>query len=75
MAIIKGDNYNGFEVQTGDEEIDGTMGDQLKLTAKELVAAINAENVSDQLFARILKNRSAAHQTLLKKVPGATSDG
>lgn len=71
MALIKHDGYNTWTVDLGDESIKAEMGEQLKVTAAELSSAINMENVTDTLFARILKNRSKAHQMLLDKVPGA----
>ena len=70
MALFKSD-YNGWEVDLGDPAIKAELGEQLKVTREELNAAINMENVSDKLFARILKNRSKAHQLLLEKVPGS----
>jgi len=70
MALFKSD-YDGWEVDLGDPAIKAELGEQLKVTREELNAAINMENVSDKLFARILKNRSKAHQLLLEKVPGS----
>jgi hypothetical protein len=74
MAILKTDNYNGWEVKTGDDEFDAEMGEQLKFTPKELRSAINAENLTDVLFARIMKDRKEKHAVLLKKMPGTTSE-
>ncbi len=71
MAILKSDGYQGWTVDLGDEEVQAEMGDQLKVSNKELGSAINAENVTDRIFARILKNRSRAHKALLSKIPGA----
>ena len=71
VAVLKTDSYNGWTVDLGDDEIAAEMGDQLKITTKELGSAINQENVTDRLFARILKNRSKAHQALMDKIPGA----
>ena len=76
MSLIKydGGGYQCWKVITGDDEVDAEQTDQLTITAKELAAAINAQNVSDQLFARILKNRSKAHESLRSKIPGARDD-
>jgi hypothetical protein len=71
MAVLKEDTYNGFTVITGDDEIDSDGGEQLKISAKELKAAINAENLTDQIFGRVLRNRSKMHQALMEKIPGA----
>lgn len=71
MALLKSDGYNGWEVDLGDDSIKVEMGDQLKITNKELSASINMENLTDRIFARILQNRSKAHQMLLDKVPAA----
>lgn len=71
MALIKKDSYGGWSVDLGDDAIKAEMGEQLKISDNELASAINMENVTDVLFARILKNRSKAHQALLDKVPGA----
>ena len=74
MALIKkGSSYGSgsYEIDLGDPNIKAEMGEQLTITDNELLAAINMENVTDKLFARVLKNRSKAHQTLLEKVPGA----
>ena len=70
MALMKRE-YSNWTVDLGDESIKAEMGEQLKVTDAELSAAINMENVTDVLFARILKNRSKAHQMLLDRVPGA----
>lgn len=72
MAIIKFNSYDSWGIATGDDEFDADMGDQLRVTGKEVVRAINAENMTDVLFARILKDRSAAHESLMKKIPGAS---
>lgn len=70
MALMKRE-YSNWTVDLGDESIKAEMSEQLKVTDAELSAAINMENVTDVLFARILKNRSKAHQMLLDRVPGA----
>ena len=67
MAIFKHDGSyggNSFSIETGDAEFDSEMGDQLEVNPKELAKAINAENVSDQLFARILTARREKFDTL-----------
>lgn len=72
MALLKKGTYSGhWEVDLGDPSIKAELGDQLMVTDSELAAAINMENSTDKIFARILKNRSKAHQALLEKVPGA----
>ena len=71
MALIKKASYGDWEVDLGDAQIAADMGDQLKVSDKELGTAINMENLSDRLFARILRNRSKAHEALLDMVPGA----
>lgn len=68
MALFKQD-YQGWVVDLGDDTIKAEMGEQLKVTPAELSSAINMENIADRLFARVLKNRSKAHQALLDKVP------
>jgi hypothetical protein len=70
MALLKLGTYgNGWEVDLGDPSIKAEMPTQLVVTNEELAGAINMENVTDRIFARILKNRSKAHQMLLDKVP------
>jgi hypothetical protein len=72
MALLKKGSYgDGWEVDLGDESIKSEMREQLKVSNVELAAAINMENFTDKLFARVLKNRSKAHEALLDKVPGA----
>lgn len=72
MALLKKGQYgNDWQVDLGDPKVEAEMGDQLKVTDSELLAAINAENLSDRIFARLLTNRSKAHQRLLDLVPGA----
>ena len=70
MAILKHDGYSNWSIVTGDDTFDSDMDEQLKVSTKELAAAINAENVTDQLFSRILTNRSKAHKAMMEKVPG-----
>ena len=78
MAILKygGGGYSGggWNIITGDTEFDDEMGDQLNISTDELAKAINSENVTDALFARILINRSDKHERLMKKVPGVKKD-
>jgi hypothetical protein len=74
MALLKRSGTyggSGWEVDLGDDLIKSEMGEQLRISDAELSMAINMENLTDKLFARILKNRSKAHQTLLEKIPGA----
>ena len=71
MALLKHDSYENWSVDLGDDSIKAEMGDQLSVTSKELSNAINMENLTDRIFARILKNRSKAHEALLEKVPAA----
>lgn len=73
MALWKHE-YGGWKVDLGDSSIENEMGDQLKVSDNELGAAINAENIADRLFARVLKIRSKAHKALLEKIPAATGD-
>ena len=75
MAIMKDEGYEGYCIQTGDSEIDGSESEQLKVTKKEIVTAINAENVTDVLFARILINRRKTFNLLADKIPGAEKAG
>ena len=70
MAIFKYESYDHCRVATGDDEFDSEFSDHLKVSGKELISSINAENVADKLWARILKNRSATHESLMKKIPG-----
>jgi hypothetical protein len=74
VAILKDEGYGaGFEVKTGDDDFDAEMGEQLKLSTKELRAAINAENLTDQLFARVMRDRKKKHEALLEKIPGVST--
>lgn len=66
MSLLKNDSYGTWTFDLGDE--------QLKVSASELTSAINMENITDRIFARVLKNRSRAHQMLLDKVPAAKED-
>ena len=72
MALIKHE-YSGWKIDMGDN-LEPGFEEQLKLSDEELGRAINMEHVTDRLFARILKNRSKAHQALLEKVPGVSGD-
>jgi hypothetical protein len=71
MALLKKSQYGGWEFDLGDDTIKAELEEQLKVTESEIASAINMENVADKLFARVLKNRSKAHQALLDKVPGS----
>lgn len=70
MALIKTDGYSGFLVDLG-EKLEDVQDEQLKLTAAEIVKAINQESLADRIFGRILRNRSRSHEALLNHVPGA----
>jgi hypothetical protein len=70
MAIFKHESYSNCKIATGDDEFDSEFSEHLSVSGKELIAAINAENIADRLWARILKNRSASHESLMKKIPG-----
>lgn len=70
MALLKAE-YNGFKIDLG-EELEDVQKEQLTVSSAELVKAINGENLTDRVFARILKNRTKSHQVLLDAVPGAT---
>lgn len=72
MAILKYESYSNCRISTGDDEFDSEHNEQLSISGKELIAAINAENVTDKIWARVLKNRSRAHQSLMDKIPGAS---
>lgn len=72
MAIFKKE-YSNWEVDLGDPSIKAELGEQLKVSDAELCTAINAENVSDKLFARVLKIRSKSHKALLERIPGANT--
>lgn len=66
MALIKQPSGYGssFTVDLG-EKLDDVQEEQLNVTAAELIKAINQENITDRLFARILRNRSKSHEALL----------
>ena len=68
MALIKADGYNSIRVETGDTDLDEGEKHQLQVTIEELMAAINQENCTDKLFARIMTSRTASHQRLLASV-------
>lgn len=74
MAFLKHDSYSGFRILTGDDAFDSEHVDHLRVTPTEIITAINAENLTDRLFARILTDRSKAHRALADKIPGATID-
>ena len=75
MALLKTDGYgNHLRVDTGDSQMDEEMKDQLGVTVKELIQAINAENLTDRIFARIMKWRTDAHRRLCEKIPGAKAE-
>lgn len=76
MATIKrSDKYgSSWEADLGDDGLNSELSTQLRITGEELGRAIMQENVSDKLFARILKNRQLDHKRLLDQVPGATGE-
>ena len=77
MALLKcgGSGYhNNWTIDTGDNDFNQEMGEQLELTNEELSKAINAENVADRLFARIVKIRKAKHEKMMTKFPGTTEE-
>lgn len=69
MALLKKE-YNGFSVKTGDGDIDTNMEEQLKISPEELVSAINAENLTDQIFTRLLRLREKSHKALIERLSG-----
>lgn len=74
MALLKNDKYEGYTIDLG-ETLDDVQEEQLKITHAELTKAINQENLTDKVFARILTNRTKSHQALMDAVPGAKSSG
>lgn len=72
MALLKVESYKGFCIDLG-ETLDDVQEEQLQVTSAELVKAVNQENLTDKVFARILTNRSKSHQALMEAVPGAKS--
>ena len=74
MAILKYESYSSWKIATGDDEFDSEHSEQLSVTGKELVRAINEENVTDRIWARVLKQRSKSHEELLSRIPGAMTD-
>lgn len=71
MAIFKTDGYcNNVRVETGDEEIDKSGDQQLQVSIKELVSAINAEALADKIFARLLTLRKKMFESLTDKLSG-----
>ena len=71
MALLKSEGYDSFAVDLG-ETLEEVQKEQLKVSPAELTKAINQENLTDRIFARILTNRSKSHQALIDAVPGAT---
>jgi len=72
MALFKSDGYNSStKIDLGDDQLNDEMGDQLKIDNKELMKAINQENLTDQIFKRILVNRETRFKLLKEAVPGA----
>jgi hypothetical protein len=58
--------YSGFKVDTGQEDLPAEMKTQLDVTPEEITHAINAENLTDRIFTRILKQRAKSHETLMQ---------
>ena len=65
--LIKSD-YSGYTLQTGDETLDAELKDQLKISADEIVVALNDAGLVAQLLKQIVKVRSERHATLIKKL-------
>ena len=65
--LIKSD-YSGYTIQTGDEALDVELKDQLKLSADEIVVALNDAGLVAQLLKQVIKVRSERHATLIKKL-------
>lgn len=64
-------SYNAYRVKTGDETLDSSDEKSLlEISHEELVAAVNAENLTDQIFGRILKQRTKMHARLQAKLAG-----
>lgn len=75
MALLKQEPYGGagYQVDLG-QTVDDVQVEQLNISAAEMLKAINQENLTDRIFARILKNRSKSHGALLAAVPGASTE-
>lgn len=72
MATLKAVTYANTQdvsIDFGDPDLDKSLGDQLKITTKELVNAVNKEQLADKLFGQVLLARSAAQKELLRKLP------
>lgn len=73
MALLKTEQYgSGFSVDLG-EKLEDVQEEQLKLTSAEIIKAINQENLTDRIFARILRNRSKSHEALMNAIPGVSN--
>lgn len=73
MALLKKSGYGSdYEVDLG-QDVEDVQKEQLTITQAEMLKAINQENLTDRIFARILNNRSKSHQALLNAVPGANA--
>lgn len=71
MALLKKDGYgDSWSVDIG-QDLEDVQKEQLCVSAAELLKAINQENLTDRIFARVLQNRTRSHQALLDAVPGA----
>lgn len=69
MAIMKHE-YNSIRVITGDDKLDTEAKTELEISYDDVVAAINAENLTDRIFGRMLKLRRKRFETLADKLPG-----
>lgn len=65
--LIKHD-YSGYAIQTGNEELDKEMGDQLNTTHEEITIALNDAGLVPQVLKAIIKLRSDRHSTLIRKL-------
>ncbi len=72
MALLKNGGYEGLTIDLG-EEVEDVQKEQLKISSAELVKAVNQENLTDKVFARVLTNRAKSYQALMEAVPGAKS--
>lgn len=72
MALLKSSGYSGgsLEVDLG-QDVEDVQKEQLQISNAELLKAINQENLTDKIFARILRNREKSMRNLIEAVPGA----
>jgi hypothetical protein len=57
MAKLKYAGYDSWEITDVPEELAAELGDQVKLSGKELARAMNEELVTNRVFERVLANR------------------